>query len=324
MKLLDLFKVHIAKSHAFNLYKLGDTAFVTNGFTNNGIQGFVKPLRGDRVFNFVGICISAFCETTVQNPPFMGRGNGGSGIIVLEPLRKMTIQELYLYAAYFNKCIHWRFSYGRMVSKERIIKLNIPNLSGRINNFQVDEFLPRKQKAFNKGMRPRFDWIPLTKIFELCSGDYHNASKLPDGKIPLVSCGEKNNGVIKFVHVPSNRIYKNTLTIAYNGQPLTAKFHPYQFAAKDDVAVCILKKKLKISTLIFIQVVLNYERWRYSYGRKCFKEKLSQMALLLPVTNQKDIDETIVEKMVENTFYWNFIFNNFQKGVMLRHDIVSI
>jgi hypothetical protein len=89
-----LFRLRTATAAGFNRYKQGDVAYVTNGFRSNGVIGFVKPEADDDVFTFSGIAVSAFCEATVQIPPFVARGNGGSGLVVLEPLEAMTGNQL--------------------------------------------------------------------------------------------------------------------------------------------------------------------------------------------------------------------------------------
>jgi hypothetical protein len=113
-KLSELFILHNSKSSGFESYEQGEIRFISNGFYNNGVVGLVKPRSKDRVFNFHGICASAFCEATVQEPPFLPRGNGGSGLVVLEPKKKMLHDELLYYAAYINRFSKWRFSFGRM------------------------------------------------------------------------------------------------------------------------------------------------------------------------------------------------------------------
>lgn len=319
----DLFKPHVAKSHAFKRYDIGNAAFVTNGVANNGVQGFVKPLHGDSVFEFEGICLSAFCEATVQSPPFICRGNGGSGLIVLEPKAEIDTRRLLFYASYFNRYTRWRFSYGRMVTKERAAQLKIPESNIKISGISTANFLPEKNKPSNDLLNFKYGFVPLISLFGLKSGDYHNAGNLPDGEIPLVSCAEKNNGVMKFVSVPKNKMYENVLTIAYNGQPLTTKYHPYKFATKDDVAVCIPKQRFKTTTLIFIQFIINMEQWRFSFGRKCYKEKLSCMYLNVPITETGKIDENAIEKLVSNTSYWRFLNECFESGIRLSYDIVK-
>ncbi len=122
----DLFRLHRARSGAYANYDHGEVPFISNGLSGNGMIGYVKPKPGDSVFQFTGICVSAFAEATVQKPPFIARGNGGSGLIVLEPIGPISIRDLLWYAAYINEAIRWRFSFGRMVTVERFQSLPFP------------------------------------------------------------------------------------------------------------------------------------------------------------------------------------------------------
>ena len=306
MKIIDIFKVHIGKSHAYNQYDTGDVAFITNGFINNGIQGFINPLNKDKVFRFTGICLSSFGDATVQRPPFIGRGNGGSGLIVLEPKEKMTEHDLLYYASFLNNYAKWRFSYGRMVSKDRLNNIYCERPNILISKSDLDHFMPNRINKEKMQYTFQFGLLPIQSIFNLKSGDYHNATEIPDGQIPLVSCGSTNNGILKFVDVPDDKIYHNKLTIAYNGLPLTTRYHPYRFATKDDVAICMEKKKLKITTILFIQFIINSESWRFSYGRKCYKEKLSGMLLNLPIDAEGNVDEENIANIVETVHIGHF------------------
>ncbi len=132
----------------------------------------------------------------------------------------------------------------------------------------------------------------------------HSLNVLPSGSTPVVSCGVRNNGVVGYYGV-SEHLHKGRLTIALNGSPLATSYHPYQFAAKDDVAVCIPKLPMRLSTLLFVQVVLNQERWRYSYYRKCYMDKLRRFNIMLPAEQAK-VDESI-ETVVSGTPYWDYI-----------------
>jgi hypothetical protein len=118
--LTKLFTIQKAKSKGFESYEKGDIPFITNGIGNNGVQGFVKPNETARVFKTDAICVSAFCEATVQKAPFLPRGNGGSGLSVLVPKQTMSLDELLLHASYINKVYGWRFSYGRMIKMDRL------------------------------------------------------------------------------------------------------------------------------------------------------------------------------------------------------------
>ena len=168
----------------------------------------------------------------------------------------MSTAELLWYAAYLNRAVRWRFSFGRMVTVDRLSKIKVHGSVGKLD-IEVSSLLPRI-----KEVTPDLDSITLkpillTNIFVLRSGDYHKAEGLPDGATPLVSCGTTNNGVVRYCDIPVERIYGNALTVACNGSwPMLTKYHPYPFAAKDDVAVMLPICPLKVSTLLFIQMML--------------------------------------------------------------------
>lgn len=146
-------------------------------------------------------------------------------------------------------------------------------------------------------MQLNWNKLHLDQIFLVHSGDFHATKELEPGSIPLVSCGETNNGVIGYFDIPEQFQYHNMLTCAYNGQPLTTKFHHYPFGAKDDVAVLKPKTEMQITTLYFIAAIINSMRWRYSYGRKCFRAKMKALEILVPTIEIKGdflIDEVSI------------------------------
>ena len=122
----DIFIVHTAKSTAFKDHDPGRIPFVTNGLANNGILGLVAAERADRVFNFDGICVSAFAEATPHVGPFIARGNGGSGLVVLEPKTPIGHHQLVQIAAFINAHVQWRFNWYRQVSASRLGAVSIP------------------------------------------------------------------------------------------------------------------------------------------------------------------------------------------------------
>lgn len=144
--------------------------------------------------------------------------------------------------------------------------------------------------------------VKLSRLFKVKSGDFHAVSELSSGETPLISCGDTNNGCVGFFDIPQERVYKNVLTVAYNGSwPLMAKYHPYVFGAKDDVAVLIPTQHMRESTLLYIATLLNNSTWRYNYGRKCFRTKLSNVLLPLPIKDntEDEIDEDFIDTFVK-------------------------
>jgi len=147
--------------------------------------------------------------------------------------------------------------------------------------------------------------IKLDELFTVKSGDFHAINELDTGDMPLVSCGDTNNGVVGFFNIPEDCVYKNTITVAYNGQPLTTKFHPYLFGAKDDVAVLLPRLQIRETTLLYTAALLNKLQWRYSYGRKCYREKLRNVTLSLPslsVDGRQMIDEDVIAKLCPSDY----------------------
>ena len=130
--------------------------------------------------------------------------------------------------------------------------------------------------------------VSLGELFEVKSGDYHALKELDDGDIPLVSCGDVNHGFLGLFDIPPEKRYSDAVTVAYNGAPLTAKYRPYQFGAKDDIGVLMPRVAVEPVVLVYIAAALNGMRWRFSYGRKCFRTKLELLDLDVPVIQEGD------------------------------------
>jgi len=149
------------------------------------------------------------------------------------------------------------------------------------------------------------DLVQISKLFEVRSGDFHAVSELDPGKVPLISCGNSDNGLVGYFDIPEGKTYIRAVTVAYNGQPLTAKFHPYRFGAKDDVAVLVPLRPMTDTAQLYVAALLNNMQWRYSYGRKCFKAKLRSLQIPVPVNTQNQIiqvDEGRIEKIFRRSY----------------------
>jgi type I restriction enzyme M protein len=95
---------------------------------------------------------------------------------------------------------------------------------------------------------------------------------LDNGEIPLISCGGVGHGLVGYFDIPPEHRYIGCLTIAYDGSwPLLAKFHPYEFGAKNDVAVLIPKEPMRNTTLLYMAAQLNLITWRYRYYHHCYR-----------------------------------------------------
>src|SRR3982074_1454084 len=139
----ELFHLHRAKSGLFSEYETGDVAYIGNGLTDNAVVGFVTPLPDDRVFETTGVVVSAFCEATVQAPPFVACGRAGNGLVVLEPKSPMPVRQLAYIAAYINLAVRWRFNWYRQTTAARIRSLPVPSKVSANIKYDVRAALPK-------------------------------------------------------------------------------------------------------------------------------------------------------------------------------------
>jgi hypothetical protein len=88
----------------------------------------------------------------------------------------------------------------------------------------------------------------------------------------------------------------------FHSQP---NFIRIDLGAKDDAALPIPLRPLSDSVLIYVAALLNDMTWRYSYGRKCFQEKLQHVTLLLPVTKEDGkeiIDSRLPDLLLQEAY----------------------
>lgn len=310
----DIFFLHRARSGLYRDYQSGKVPYIGNGLVNNAVNGLVLPREQDKVFQCRAVVVSAFCEATVQVPPFVACGRAGNGLVVLEPRKPMAIRQLGYIAAYINLAVRWRFNWYRQTTVDRLRRIEIPSTVPAEMTYDVAAALPPTS------VKPRSPWraslapFSLGSLYTIEPGDFHSFAELAPGRVPVVSCGDRDNGVSGYFDVPEDKIHKNRMTVAFNGMnTLTAKYHPYRFGAKDDVAVCVPKVKLKLTTELFIQMMINRERWRYSYYRKCFAEKLRQFQVSLPA-KQGRIDEDTIQLVMESSPYWSYVKEHGEKS----------
>ena len=128
----EVFDVKRAWSASFDDHEPGPIPFVSNG-EGTGIVGYVEPLGGETVFPKAGIAISAMSGASIQAPPFIARGSGGSGLVVLQPRSEMVPEQLLCAAADYNHSSRWRFSWYRQITPEHIKRLSVklPSVDGQ-------------------------------------------------------------------------------------------------------------------------------------------------------------------------------------------------
>jgi type I restriction enzyme M protein len=186
----------------------------------------------------------------------------------------------------------------------------------KTDNAVLSPHLMTKKPSLPFSVNTKWKAFNVTEIFKLKRGDFHSIADLDAGKFPTISRVSTDNGLVGFFEQPPGaRIYKpGTLTVStVTGD---AFLQPIPFIATDNVVLCTPKEnysELRLSTLLFIQVMLNEVKWRYSYGRQCYMGKFASTEIMLPVNRADDLDEDYMASVVEMATYWPFVAAVFSK-----------
>lgn len=316
--LSELFNVHNSRSLGLEDYKKGNVRFISNGLQDNGIKGLVTPNPEDKVFNFRGICVSAFCEATVQEPPFLPRGNGGSGLIVLEPKKQMSYDELLYYAAYINETMRWRFSFGRMVSKNRIEQQDIEKYDQKISPTRTIEQLMPTEPQVAKLDALNIATVKLTDMFKVVRGRGAYREDIESGNTPLISATSQDNGILDYVDLKPIFSVPAITVERVSGQAFVQLTEFVTVPA--DIAVLLPKvPSIHLANLFLVAAVINSERWRYSYGRKLTVGRLKKMLIPMPVKQDGKIDYALAEHLIQQCCGWREINETFKNRAAKSH-----
>ncbi|MEB7398449.1 MULTISPECIES: restriction endonuclease subunit S [Staphylococcus] len=147
----------------------------------------------------------------------------------------------------------------------------------------------------------------LEDIFhvELSKGD-NKPNHLVKGNTPLISSGDSNNGIVKFVikgDEKSQKFSKDKLTFDMFGKIF---YHPYEFYSVSHGRINILSAKVNISsfTLMFLIVVLEKSSKNiFSYNRMASSKRIKKLKFKIPITNQNTPDYNFMEQYIKEKYF---------------------
>jgi type I restriction enzyme M protein len=173
---------------------------------------------------------------------------------------------------------------------------------------------PSKPRSF---LRP-FGWksFMADELFRLDRGHFHAIANLDVGKHPTISRVGTDNGLVGFFDKPERaRIFERGV-ISVSSVTGDAFLQPVPFIATDNVVLCTphgAHENLSMASRFFVQFMINQIKWRYSYGRQCYKTKFAKTQIILPVSKSGLLDVSYMEQQVQETTYWRFVESVFQK-----------
>lgn len=154
----------------------------------------------------------------------------------------------------------------------------------------------------------------ITDLFDLGRGDFHSIANLDAGRYPTISRISTDNGWVGLYDRPDGAVIRPPRTITVSSVTGDAFVQPVPFIATDNVVLCTPKQEhqaLRLSSLLFIQAMMNHIKWRYSYGRQCYKTKYAKTQIMLPVTDDRRLNEDYMKNTVEQANHWRVIKASF-------------
>lgn len=329
----DLFPPQKCKcSNATELLEDGDEiAYIGAKKSDNGVMRYVK-----RVENLVsrGNCIVFIGD---------GQGSVGYSLYQpVDFIGSTTLivgynENLNPYNAAFLVSVldleRFRYSFGRKYKKEVVANTKIQLPAIKLDNgdytpdwkymedFVKDQIIPQLPKKAQRVWLQKYDTAPqkqesmklntqdwkyytIEDLFrvELTKGDI-KADEVDSGDIPLISSGEGNNGVVKYISkegdgkaemFPDNTITLDMFCHAnYQGIPYYAVGH-------GRVNILFPKFDLNKYIGIFICTLINREVYRFSYGRAVYSTVAEKMKIKLPVTPSGEPDWKFMEDYIKS------------------------
>lgn len=132
-------------------------------------------------------------------------------------------------------------------------------------------------------------WFSFAELFSSSTGDTDILQEmLEDFGEPVVSAGESNEGIIGRTTVAAKVFPENTLTLDMFGQAFA---HGYNYKMVTHARVQSLATKdhkASIQECLFLATVINFNKYKFAYGRMCNWERIKDERLLLPAkTDEK-------------------------------------
>lgn len=117
-----------------------------------------------------------------------------------------------------------------------------------------------------------------------------------DGDYPLVTAGEQNQGVKKFISNEEQEIFKNAITI---DMFCNSFVHINEFCCDDNILVLNAKSNMSHYCLKFISAIINKSKSKWGYGKQYRINSLKNHKIQLPVNADSQIAFDFMESFIK-------------------------
>lgn len=170
-------------------------------------------------------------------------------------------------------------------------------------------------------------------IFSILNGRGITQEEITEniGTFPAIQSGEENNGVIGKIDLDyckfNNYVFCESpcLAVARTGSAGFVSFHKNGCVVGDSAKLLITKTNgLNELHYLFLQTILNQNRFKYSYGRKVTELKYSEEIIKLPAVNDPlgiwKPDWQFMEQYIKSLQYKPLTTLNSKNDSKLKHN----
>jgi restriction endonuclease S subunit len=295
---------------------IGGYNFINRTNKNCGVSARILEVNNKKPFEAGLITVAmggSVLSSFVQQEPFYT----GQNVKVLKPKTLMPL----IAKLYYCHCIEankFRFSTFGREANYSFDSLMVPDhneLPDWLENYKIDYSLLNTNTHRDNIPLDTENWkkFTLKSLFIYKRGKGITKVEIDNypGLIPCVQSGEINNGIIGFMNSELKNDKKHSfvtapfLSVARSGTSGCVNVQNEDSYLGDSTYALKLKDESKenIYRYLFLVVILNRERYRYTYGRKVSIEKYIETDISLPVNKNGEPDWQFMENYIKGLPY---------------------
>lgn len=313
IKISDLFDVKYWVNLELNSLELDNKwiNFVSRTSKNNWVSAIVKNiywLKTQKAWTISVATSWTVLETFLQPKEYYSWRD----LYFLTPKIELTEREKIFYCMVI-KSNKYRYSYWRQANttlKDLLIpsKDEIPNwvYTSIIPNYSdIKENLNKNKLSLDN---KKFQYFEIQELFDLEKWKWPLVSEIEEVEnwTNFVTASEKNNWVsYKIDYEPTHKW--NTISIASNWSVWEAFYQEQPFCATWDLNILMPKFELNKYIATFIISIIRKEKYRFSYGRKWWLEKMKTSKIKLPIDEYWNPDFKFMEDYIKSLNYSKYL-----------------
>lgn len=315
----DLFNLSTGANIPNSKLKDGKIPRISAKGLNNGVQQYTNVVEDSNFRtsnNFISI---SFLGDSFYHP-YLASVDMKIHILKLKNIELNKYLGLYLTTTLNNQMN--KYDYGNQLSLATLKKGKIllpincenepdfeymENIMINIEKEQIKKYIDYLGKINNNvGEGETLDDVKykkfyLNEIFEdIQRGKRLTKANFIAGETPYVSSSAESNGIDAFIgNEEKVRIFEDCITLANSGSVGSTFYHPYKFVASDHVTH-LKHDSFNKYIYLFLASIIKRLKSKYNFNREINDNRLKREVIILPITENGDIDYKFIEEYMMN------------------------